>query len=174
MRLADLTTLHVGGDADDLVEPTTRDELLERTMQAWATGDDWLLLGGGSNVVVSDDGFDGTVIRVATRGVERLAVETPALRPSAYLGDRAVRLRVQAGEPWDALVDLVGAQRLGRHRGAVGYPRVHRGGTHPEHRRLRAGARLEPGRHRIPGLPERGARRASRRRSWDSVTAPRC
>jgi UDP-N-acetylmuramate dehydrogenase len=106
MRLADLTTLHVGGDADDLVEPTTRDELFERTMQAWATGDDWLLLGGGSNVVVSDDGFDGTVIRVATRGVERLAVETPALRPSAYRGDRAVRLRVQAGEPWDALVDL--------------------------------------------------------------------
>jgi UDP-N-acetylmuramate dehydrogenase len=106
MRLADLTTLRVGGDADNLVEPSTRDELLDRTMQAWATGDDWLLLGGGSNVVISDHGFDGTVIRVATRGVERLAVETRALRPSAYLGDRAVRLRVQAGEPWDALVDL--------------------------------------------------------------------
>jgi UDP-N-acetylmuramate dehydrogenase len=105
MRLADLTTLHVGGEAERLVEPGTRDELLEVVRETWASGDEWLLLGGGSNVVVSDDGFDGTVVRVATRGIERLDVETPAVRPSAYLGNRAVRLRVQAGEPWDALVD---------------------------------------------------------------------
>jgi len=104
MRLADLTTLHVGGNADRVLEPTTRDELLQVVRETWASGDDWLLLGGGSNVVISDDGFDGTVIRVASRGIERLEVETPALRPSAYLGDRTVRLRVQAGEPWDALV----------------------------------------------------------------------
>lgn len=104
MRLADLTTLHVGGNADRVLEPTTRDELLQVVRETWASGDDWLLLGGGSNVVISDDGFDGTVIRVASRGIERLEVETPALRPSAYLGDRTVRLRVQTGEPWDALV----------------------------------------------------------------------
>lgn len=104
MKLADLTTLHVGGDAADVLEPATPDELLAAVRETWATGDDWLLLGGGSNVVISDDGFDGTVIRVATRGVERLS-PAAAVRPSAYLGDRTVRLRVQAGEPWDALVD---------------------------------------------------------------------
>jgi UDP-N-acetylmuramate dehydrogenase len=105
MRLSLLTTLHVGGDAADLLEPTTSDELLAVVRDAWATGDDWLLLGGGSNVVISDEGFDGTVIRVLTRGIERLPSDTPAMRPSAYLGDRTVRLRVQAGEPWDGVVD---------------------------------------------------------------------
>jgi UDP-N-acetylmuramate dehydrogenase len=106
MRLSDLTTLHVGGDAEVVLEPATPAELLDAVQQTWARGDDWLLLGGGSNVVISDEGFDGTVIRVATRGIERLDVESASVRPSAYLGDRAVRLRVQAGEPWDALVEL--------------------------------------------------------------------
>jgi UDP-N-acetylmuramate dehydrogenase len=57
-----------------------------------------LLLGGGSNTIVSDDGFDGTAIRIATRGVERIA--------SPHGGRDAVRLRVQAGESWDGLVAL--------------------------------------------------------------------
>jgi len=105
MRLADLTTLRVGGDARLLLEPTTPDELLDTVRATWSTGEDWLLLGGGSNVVISDDGFDGTVIRVRTRGIEPLTPETVAVRPSAYLGDRTIRLRVQAGEPWDAVVE---------------------------------------------------------------------
>jgi UDP-N-acetylmuramate dehydrogenase len=105
MRLADLTTLHVGGDADLVLEPTTADELIDAVREAWATGDEWLLLGGGSNVVIADERFEGTVVRVATRGIERVALETPSVRPSAYRGDRAVRLRVQAGEPWDAVVE---------------------------------------------------------------------
>jgi UDP-N-acetylmuramate dehydrogenase len=105
MKLSDLTTLHVGGDAADVLEPTTRDELLAVVRDTWATGDDWLLLGGGSNVVVSDDGFDGAVVRVLTRGIERVTADTAATRPSAYLGDRRVRLTVQAGEPWDGVVD---------------------------------------------------------------------
>ena len=104
MKLADLTTLHVGGDAADLLEPRTSDELLTAVRDTWATGDDWLLLGGGSNVVISDDGFDGTVVRVLSRGIERLSSDSAAIRPSAYLGDRTVRLRVQAGEPWDGVV----------------------------------------------------------------------
>jgi UDP-N-acetylmuramate dehydrogenase len=104
MRLADLTTLRVGGDAVEVLAPSTPEELVLAVREAWATGEEWLLLGGGSNLVVGDEGFDGTVIRILTRGIERLQVETPALRPSAYLGDRAVRLRIAAGEPWDAVV----------------------------------------------------------------------
>jgi len=97
MLLSELTTMRVGGAADHLVEPTTEAELVAAALAAWADGTDWLVIGGGSNIVVADDGVDGTVIRVATRGVERLP------------GD-GVRLRVQAGEPWDDLVASTVAQ----------------------------------------------------------------
>jgi UDP-N-acetylmuramate dehydrogenase len=91
--LGPLTTLKVGGPASRIIEPTGEPELLQAVLGVWDSGDDWLVLGGGSNVVISDEGFDGTVIRVATRGVARIVA------PSG-----TVRLRVQAGEPWDLLV----------------------------------------------------------------------
>ncbi|WP_348786579.1 UDP-N-acetylmuramate dehydrogenase [Leifsonia sp. NPDC080035] len=93
--LSTLTTMRVGGVPDDLVAPVDRDALVATALDVWASGDDWLLLGGGSNTVASDDGFEGTVIRVVTRGVERLPAP-----------ESRVRLRVQAGEPWDDLVAL--------------------------------------------------------------------
>jgi UDP-N-acetylmuramate dehydrogenase len=91
MDLREFTTLRVGGASDAVVAPTTAEQLIAATRAIWATGDDWLALGGGSNIVVSDDGFPGTVIHVVTRGIERL--DAPG-----------VLLRVQGGEPWDALV----------------------------------------------------------------------
>jgi len=91
MLLSDLTTMHVGGPARLLVSPATRDELVAATLDVWASGEPWLVLGGGSNVVVSDEGYDGSVIRVATRGIDRATDGVP-------------RLLVQAGEPWDAVV----------------------------------------------------------------------
>ena len=97
MNLSELTTMRVGGPARTLVTATTRDELTDAALEAWATGDEWLVLGGGSNVVVGDEGFDGTVIRVASRGIQRLD------------GD-GVLLRVEAGEPWDGLVEYAVAQ----------------------------------------------------------------
>lgn len=93
--LAPLTTLEVGGAARRLLTATTRDELVSAITAAEAEVDDWLLLGGGSNVVIADTGFDGTVVRVATRGIERL--------PDAAVA-RPIRLRVEAGEPWDDVV----------------------------------------------------------------------
>ncbi|MBN9605277.1 MAG: UDP-N-acetylmuramate dehydrogenase [Actinomycetales bacterium] len=113
--LAEYTTLRVGGPAARLVEAATREELLTAAREAWNSPEDWLLLGGGSNMVVADEGFDGTVVRVATRGIERLpdapirmpepGTETSpiALRPGPR--ERTVRLRVAAGEPWDAVVE---------------------------------------------------------------------
>ncbi len=91
MELRELTTLRVGGAAEVFLAPETRQELIETARTVWAAGDDWLALGGGSNLVVSDEGVAGTVIHVVTRGIERLP------------GD-GVALRVQAGEPWDGLV----------------------------------------------------------------------
>lgn len=93
MNLSELTTMRVGGPARELVRAASERELVDAALAAWASGDEWLVLGGGSNVVISDHGFDGTVIRVESRGIERLPSEPGA-----------VRLRVQAGENWDALV----------------------------------------------------------------------
>jgi len=104
MKLADLTTLRVGGSAARILAPASSGELVATLLDVWASGEDWLLLGGGSNVVIGDEDFDGTVIRVVTRGVERVSSVSPSPRPSAYHDDNAVRVRVQAGEPWDAVV----------------------------------------------------------------------
>ncbi|TFC03675.1 UDP-N-acetylmuramate dehydrogenase [Cryobacterium mannosilyticum] len=108
-RFADLTTMRVGGLPARLLSPATEQELVDATLTAWGSGDEWMLLGGGSNTVVSDDGFDGTVIRVLTRGVTVLdAVAADATAGAAEAADAVaaerVRLRVQAGEPWDDLV----------------------------------------------------------------------
>lgn len=100
IRFADLTTLRVGGPIDRLVTATTADELVRLVREAEATGGPWMVLGGGSNLLVSEDGFPGTVIRIATRGIEA--------RPGDEAG--TVHLRVQAGENWDELVAFTVAQ----------------------------------------------------------------
>ncbi|MBX5441818.1 MAG: UDP-N-acetylmuramate dehydrogenase [Solirubrobacteraceae bacterium] len=87
-RLADLTTLRLGGPARRIVTVHEEDELVRTVRELDAAGEPVLVLGGGSNVVVADAGFDGTVVHVQTRGV---------------VADGAT-LTVQAGEPWDVLV----------------------------------------------------------------------
>ena len=91
MNLRELTTIRVGGAAAEFFAPQTREQLIETAHSVWATGDDWIALGGGSNLVVADEGVPGTVIHVVTHGIERLP------------GENLV-LRVQAGESWDGLV----------------------------------------------------------------------
>lgn len=100
---SELTTLRVGGPAAAMFAPAHSRQLVETALEVWGTGDEWLLLGGGSNTVMADAGFDGSVIRVVTRGIERLRVE-PGDGAASGHGPGAVRLRVQAGEPWDGLV----------------------------------------------------------------------
>ncbi len=90
--LADLTTLRLGGRCRALVEATDEDELVEVVTRLDRGGEPLLILGGGSNLVVGDDGFDGTVVRVATQGID-LRVE-----------GGHVDVLVRAGEPWDDLV----------------------------------------------------------------------
>ena len=93
VALADLTTLRVGAAPDRMVEAQTRDELIGALRDVWATGEPWLVVGGGSNLLVGDEPFEGTVVLVRTRGIERL--------PSPREG--YTRLRVEAGHDWDAL-----------------------------------------------------------------------
>ncbi|MDP9395980.1 MAG: UDP-N-acetylmuramate dehydrogenase [Actinomycetota bacterium] len=91
--LSTLTTLRLGGPARALVTVEGEDELVEAVSRCDAEGEPVLVLGGGSNVVVADEGFAGTVVRVATRGVR------PVVSDCA-----GATVRVAAGEDWDAFV----------------------------------------------------------------------
>jgi UDP-N-acetylmuramate dehydrogenase len=88
VRLSELTTLRLGGPADRYLEAATEEEVVDVVREADRTGEPLLVLAGGSNVVIADEGFPGTVLRIATRGVAR----------------DGVTLEVAAGEEWDPLV----------------------------------------------------------------------
>ena len=92
-RLAELTTLRLGGPTTALVKVTTTDELVEAVRAADESGTSLLLVGGGSNLVVSDEGFPGTVVHIATRGI-RLDADVCS----------GATVTVAAGEGWDDLV----------------------------------------------------------------------
>lgn len=62
--IARYTTLKVGGEVRRLVHPKTADEIVEVLDQLRKNGEPWFVLGGGSNLLVSSDGFEGTVIRM--------------------------------------------------------------------------------------------------------------
>jgi UDP-N-acetylmuramate dehydrogenase len=104
-RLSDHTTLRLGGPAARWVEATTEAELIEAVGAADAAGEPVLVLGGGSNVVVADGGFDGTVVHVATRGI------VSDLDPDDEASCSGATVRVAAGEDWDAFVALAGSSR---------------------------------------------------------------
>jgi UDP-N-acetylmuramate dehydrogenase len=87
--LAPMTTLGVGGPARWFVEAASEEEIREASEWARERGLPLFVLGGGSNVLVADEGFDGLVLRVGLKGIERD-------------GDR---FRFAAGESWDNCVE---------------------------------------------------------------------
>ncbi|ACY99888.1 UDP-N-acetylmuramate dehydrogenase [Thermomonospora curvata] len=95
VRLAAYTTLRLGGPARRFIEADAESELVEAVRQADADGEPVLILGGGSNLVVADEGFAGTVVHVATRGV---TCRTDPARPGKVL------VTAQAGEEWEPFV----------------------------------------------------------------------
>ncbi len=98
--LAPLTTLELGGEARHLIEARDAGDVVTALRWARGSGLAAAVLGGGSNLVVADEGFDGLVVRMVQRGVE--------VRPE---GNR-VLVTAQAGEPWDALVARTVDERL--------------------------------------------------------------
>ncbi len=100
---ATLTTMRVGGAPDEIVVAHTRDDLVQHALELWGAGEPWLLLGGGSNTVMSDDGYPGTVLLVRNNGVDRVIDQ---LLEQA----QKVRIRVQAGQDWDRLVEFCVSQ----------------------------------------------------------------
>ena len=114
MLLAPRTTLRLGGPAARLVEAGSPEEVVAAVREADAAREELLVLAGGSNVVVADAGFPGTVVVVASMGIEREE------RPDAIV------LTAQAGEDWDAFVaaavadGLAGVECLSGIPGSVG------------------------------------------------------
>ncbi|WP_277454428.1 UDP-N-acetylmuramate dehydrogenase [Janibacter sp. DB-40] len=91
--LAPLTTMRVGGPAAHLVTAKTAEEVVEAVRSTDEAGTPLLLVSGGSNLVIADGGFDGTVVRIATNGVR-----------AAPADDGTVEVTVAAGEVWDEVV----------------------------------------------------------------------
>lgn len=120
MNLADFTTFRLGGPAQDLTVAKSRDELLAFCREhplGLSTRDepDVLFIGGGSNLLVADAGFDGHVCVVATTGTTL-----------TELSDTETRVTAEAGENWDEFVaqtlekGLSGLEALSGIPGSVG------------------------------------------------------
>lgn len=114
--LVQLTTLRTGAAPERMQNAASTSELVEALREVWSRNEEWFVLGGGSNMFVGDEPFDGTVIRILTTGIERL--ESP------HAG--RVRLRVRAGHNWDELVaytvehGLAGIEAMSGIPGTVG------------------------------------------------------
>jgi UDP-N-acetylmuramate dehydrogenase len=94
--LGPLTTAGVGGPARNYIRAATEAGIIEAVSAADEAGEPLLILGGGSNLVIADSGFNGTVVHIASSG---FAVNDD----DATCG--GVMVRVQAGQAWDELVE---------------------------------------------------------------------
>ncbi|MEU9509100.1 UDP-N-acetylmuramate dehydrogenase [Micromonospora sp. NPDC048170] len=92
-ELARYTTLRLGGPAGRVVAGTDADRIVRAVREAAERDEQVLILAGGSNVVIGDAGFPGTVVLVRSRGLRVVAEDADT-----------VTVRVEAGEPWDDLV----------------------------------------------------------------------
>lgn len=96
--LAPLTTLKVGGPARFFVEAGTRDEIVAALDYAASEQLSLFVLGGGSNLVVSDRGWPGLILKISLKGID------------AYPESGKSVFQVAAGEDWDAFVAYAVAQ----------------------------------------------------------------
>ena len=115
-RLADHTTLRLGGRAKAWVRAETEADLIEAVSAADAAGEPLLVLGGGSNVVVADEGFAGTVVEVATRGI------VSDLDDDVEASCSGATVKVAAGEPWDPFVAMAVERRWSGVEALAGIP----------------------------------------------------
>ncbi|WP_428978463.1 UDP-N-acetylmuramate dehydrogenase [Cellulosimicrobium cellulans] len=114
--LAELTTLRVGGPADRYLEAHSEAELLEIVRAADEAGEPLLVVGGGSNLLVGDEGFGGVVVRDLRRGITVDAEDSCG----------GASFHAPAGQDWDELVaravaeEWVGVEALSGIPGTVG------------------------------------------------------
>jgi UDP-N-acetylmuramate dehydrogenase len=115
VALAPLTTFKIGGRARLFVRAETEQDVADTVVFSKQEGLDLFVLGGGSNVLISDEGFDGLVLHIALKGISRVDGNNVTVFVSAM-----------AGEDWDSFVagcvadDLAGVECLSGIPGYVG------------------------------------------------------
>lgn len=115
ISLAPLTTLKIGGEARYLITAASEADVVEAFAFAKSRGQKLFILGGGSNLLVADSGFDGVVLKIELKG-----------RSMDGNADGPVIVRAAAGEDWDEFVeycvahDLAGVECLSGIPGLVG------------------------------------------------------
>jgi UDP-N-acetylmuramate dehydrogenase len=113
--LAPLTTLGIGGGARFFVRAVSEQQVVEAFDFAAANDLSVFVLGGGSNVLISDHGFDGLALQIGLKGIEKFREK-----------DGIVYVTAGAGEDWDEFVrscvadDLQGIECLSGIPGFVG------------------------------------------------------
>lgn len=118
---ADLTTIAVGGPIARFVEPTSRVGVIEAVEDADSKGLPLCVIGGGSNLLVADEPFDGVVVRDARR-----LITVPDEAAPVEGGERIVHVNAEAGCNWDDFVaftveiGLEGVEGLSGIPGTVG------------------------------------------------------
>jgi UDP-N-acetylmuramate dehydrogenase len=123
--LAPFTTLGIGGPARFMLHARTEEQILDALEFARARSCPVFILGGGSNILVSDSGFPGLVIKIELPSIDALDAERG-------------RISVAAGVEWDAFVqycvarDLAGIECLSGIPGTVGGAPVQNIGAHGE------------------------------------------
>jgi len=95
VSLAELTTLKIGGRARFFVAVKSETEVVEALNFAKQNNLKAFILGGGSNVLIADEGFDGLVLQIALKGVSTFQER-----------DEIVFIKANAGEDWDALCEF--------------------------------------------------------------------
>lgn len=114
---AELTTIGVGGPIARFIEPTTRVGVIEAVEEADAKGLPLCVIGGGSNMLVSDAPFPGVVVRDARR-----AITVPDEAAPVEGGDRTVHVNAEAGCNWDDFVAFTVQMGLEGVEGLSGIP----------------------------------------------------
>ncbi len=120
ISLAPFTTMKIGGKARFLVRAESEKQVVDAVDFAKKNDLGLFVLGGGSNILVSDNGFDGLVLQIALKGIEESSEPDFGPRTSDF------GLTVQAGQDWDAFVaycverDLAGIECLSGIPGFIG------------------------------------------------------
>src|SRR5215475_10532301 len=108
--LAPYTTFGIGGPARWLIEAATEDDVLQAVQFARERDLPLFVLGGGSNLLVSDAGFPGAVLHIGLKGIERRRQ------------DKSTAFLVAAGEDWNDFVSLAVEQNCGGIECLAGIP----------------------------------------------------
>jgi UDP-N-acetylmuramate dehydrogenase len=123
--LSAYTTLGLGGPAARLVEADSDEAIVSAVRAADQTGQPVLVLGGGSNLVVADDGFPGTVVRIASLGITTLPAVNGASADGASAHGASRTARARTARARTGRAGPTG--RSGREKGRSGREKGRRG-----------------------------------------------